>query len=93
VACKVWENASLDAVGRLNFCAVGIATLHICLAHSRQFELGPLRTKETRMLSPHEFTTLMLVKQTPDEIELDRAELRTLLERQLVIVELLASGH
>ncbi|MFL9862238.1 hypothetical protein PQR72_42075 [Paraburkholderia madseniana] len=45
------------------------------------------------MLSPHEFTTLMLVKETPDEIELDLAELRTLLERQLVIVELLASGH
>jgi hypothetical protein len=45
------------------------------------------------MLSPHEFTTLMLVKDASEQIELDSAELRTLLERQLVIVELLASGH
>jgi hypothetical protein len=45
------------------------------------------------MLSPHEFTTLMLVKDAPDQIELDLDELRILLERQLVIVELLASGQ
>jgi hypothetical protein len=45
------------------------------------------------MLSPHEFTTLMIVKNAPDQIEPDREELHTLLERQLVIVELLASGH
>ncbi|MFM0089023.1 hypothetical protein PQR46_19110 [Paraburkholderia sediminicola] len=45
------------------------------------------------MLSPHEFTTLMLVKDAPDQIELEREDLRTLLERHLVIVELLASGH
>jgi hypothetical protein len=44
------------------------------------------------MLSPHEFTTLMIVKNAPDQIELDRAELHTLLERHLVAVEL-ASGH
>ena len=45
------------------------------------------------MLSPHEFTTLMLVKDAPDQIDTNRAELHTLLERQLVIFELLASGH
>jgi hypothetical protein len=45
------------------------------------------------MLSPHEFTTLMLIKDAPDQVELDREELHTLLKRQLVIVELLASGH
>ncbi|MFL9959275.1 hypothetical protein PQR65_38475 [Paraburkholderia nemoris] len=45
------------------------------------------------MLSPHEFTTLMLVKDAPDQIEEDRAELHTLLEHQLVIFELLASGR
>jgi len=45
------------------------------------------------MLSPHEFATLMLVKNAPDQIDLDRAELDTLLERQLVALELLASGH
>jgi hypothetical protein len=45
------------------------------------------------MLSPHEFTTLMIVKDAPDQIEPDREELHTLLERHLVIVERLASGH
>ncbi|MFL9898048.1 hypothetical protein PQR71_07745 [Paraburkholderia fungorum] len=45
------------------------------------------------MLSPHEFTTLMLVKDASDQIELDSAELHTLLERQLVILELLTSGQ
>jgi len=44
-ACKVWENSSPDAVGHWNFCAVGIVTLHICSAHSRQFDVGPLRTR------------------------------------------------
>jgi hypothetical protein len=45
------------------------------------------------MLSPHEFATLMLVKDAPDQIDLDRAELDILLERQLVALEQLASGH
>ena len=45
------------------------------------------------MLSPHEFTTLMLVRDAPDQIEADRAELHTLLKHQLVIFELLASGQ
>jgi hypothetical protein len=44
------------------------------------------------MLSPHEFAALMLVKDTPDQIELDRAELGTLLEHQLIALERLASG-
>jgi hypothetical protein len=43
------------------------------------------------MLSPHEFATLMLIKDAPDQIELDRAELDTLLERQLISLENLAS--
>ena len=45
------------------------------------------------MLSPHEFATLMLIKNAPDQIELGRAELDTLLERQLISLERLASGH
>ncbi|WP_206996541.1 hypothetical protein [Trinickia mobilis] len=45
------------------------------------------------MLSPHEFATLMLIKDAPDRIGLDRAELDTLLERQLITLERLASGH
>nr|WP_028232940.1 hypothetical protein [Paraburkholderia mimosarum] len=45
------------------------------------------------MLSPHEYTTLMLVKNAPDQIDADRAELHTLMKHQLVIFELLASGH
>jgi hypothetical protein len=45
------------------------------------------------MLSPHEFATLLLVKDSPDQIELGRAELDTLLERQLVAVEKLECGR
>ena len=45
------------------------------------------------MLSPHEFATLMLVKDAPDQLKLDRTELNTLLERQLVKLEKLASGN
>ena len=44
------------------------------------------------MLSPHEFTTLMLVAAAPEQIDLDRDELDTLLERQLVALEQLGSG-
>jgi len=44
------------------------------------------------MMSPHEFATLMVVKATPDYVDLDRAELDALLERQLVWLEHLASG-
>ncbi|MGU7774719.1 MULTISPECIES: hypothetical protein [unclassified Burkholderia] len=45
------------------------------------------------MLSPHEFATLMLVKSAPDQIDLSREELDTLLEQQLVALEQLASGQ
>ena len=45
------------------------------------------------MLSPHEFATLMLLKDAPDSIELDRADLEALLERQLVTLEQLAHGQ
>ena len=45
------------------------------------------------MLSPHEFATLMLIKNAPDQIELGRAELDTLFELQLISLENLASGH
>jgi len=45
------------------------------------------------MLSPHEFATLMLVKDAPDQLELGRAELDTLLERQLISLENVASGR
>jgi hypothetical protein len=45
------------------------------------------------MLSPHEFATLMLVQDAPDQIELGRAELDTLLERQLISLKSLPSGH
>lgn len=45
------------------------------------------------MLSPHEFATLMMLEDAPDQIELDRAELHALLEHQLVTFEMLASGQ
>jgi len=45
------------------------------------------------MLSPHEFATLMLVRSAPDQVDMNRTELDTLLERQLVSLEQLAEGH
>ncbi len=45
------------------------------------------------MLSPHEFATLMLVRHAPDQIDMNRAELDALLERQLVMLEQSAEGH
>jgi hypothetical protein len=45
------------------------------------------------MLSPHEFATLSLLKDAPDQLQLDRAELDTLLERQLVTLERIALGN
>jgi hypothetical protein len=44
------------------------------------------------MLSPHEFATLLLVKDAPHQVEMDREELDALLERQMVMLERLASG-
>ncbi|RQS68432.1 hypothetical protein DID96_19680 [Burkholderia sp. Bp8963] len=44
------------------------------------------------MLSPHEFAVLMLVKSSPDQIDMDREELDTLIEHQLVVLERLGSG-
>ncbi|MGF6408680.1 hypothetical protein [Paraburkholderia tuberum] len=45
------------------------------------------------MLSPHEFTTLMVVRDAPDQIEPDRLELRTLLDLRLVTLEPLLTGR
>ena len=45
------------------------------------------------MLSPHEFAALMLIKDAPDQIELGRAELDALFERQLISLENFASGR
>ncbi|EIM93883.1 hypothetical protein WQE_47649 [Paraburkholderia hospita] len=45
------------------------------------------------MLSPHEFTTLMVVRDAPDQVETDRLELRTLLDLRLVTLEPFAEGR
>ncbi len=45
------------------------------------------------MLSPHEFATLLLVKDAPNQVDMEREELDALLERQLVQLERLATGH
>jgi hypothetical protein len=47
---------------------------------------------ERTMLSPHEFATLLLVKDAPHQVDMAREELDALLERQLVQLERLASG-
>lgn len=45
------------------------------------------------MLSPHEFATLMLLKDAPDLLNLDGADLEALLDRQLITLENLTSGQ
>jgi hypothetical protein len=45
------------------------------------------------LLSPHEFATLMLVRHSPDQIDMNRTELDTLLERDLVALEQRAEGR
>ncbi|RKU00589.1 hypothetical protein C7H84_26115 [Burkholderia sp. Nafp2/4-1b] len=39
------------------------------------------------MLSPHEISTLIMVRDAPDQIGSDREEIFTLLERQLIAFE------
>jgi hypothetical protein len=56
-------------------------------------DVNPDNPETKKMLSPHEFAILMLIKDAPDQIDLDGAELDTLLERQLVALEQLAAGH
>ncbi|RQR47674.1 hypothetical protein DIE19_34300 [Burkholderia sp. Bp9126] len=45
------------------------------------------------MLSPHEISTLMMVRDAPDQIESDRDELVTLLERHLIAFDRQVSGR
>nr|WP_057927077.1 MULTISPECIES: hypothetical protein [Burkholderia] len=45
------------------------------------------------MLSPHEISTLMMAWDAPDQIGSDRDELVTLLERQLIAFDPLASDN
>ncbi|KMQ73790.1 hypothetical protein BPMI_00697 [Candidatus Burkholderia pumila] len=44
------------------------------------------------MLSPHEFATLLLVQEAPNQVDMEREELDALFERQLVQLENLVSG-
>jgi len=39
------------------------------------------------MLRPHEFATLVLVNETPDQVDLDFADIQALLANQLVTLE------
>jgi hypothetical protein len=45
------------------------------------------------MLSPHEFSTLLLIKDSPDRVDLGHPGLDALMERQLVELEQLTSGR
>lgn len=45
------------------------------------------------MLSPHEFAALLLVGNERDLDELDRADLASLVERQLIALERLSTGR
>lgn len=44
------------------------------------------------MLSHHEIATLMIVASAPDQLEVDHADLRTLLDRGLVKLEIRTAG-
>ncbi len=44
------------------------------------------------MLSPHEFATLMLLKDARHPSDFDQADLRTLLDRQLVELDSVAAA-
>jgi len=57
--------------------------------HARRDALTnrPPRPAKTTMLSPHELATLMLVRGAPDQIDMTRAELDTLLARRLIALE------
>jgi hypothetical protein len=50
---------------------------------------APLHFKQenTTMLSPHEIATLMLIRSAPDQIDMSRTELDTLLGCQLISLE------
>jgi len=45
------------------------------------------------MLTPHEIATLILVANAPGEVEVDRPDLHSLLERDLVEVDRSSSGR
>jgi hypothetical protein len=45
------------------------------------------------LLSPHEIATLMLVRHSPEQIDMNRTELHTLLERRLLALEPRTEGH
>ena len=45
------------------------------------------------MLSPHEFATLMLIEDSPDQVDLGHPGLDALMERQLVELKQLTSGR
>jgi hypothetical protein len=48
--------------------------------------------KVTRMLSPHEISTLMLVQDRPDQVDVQRTEVDSLLAHQLIILERTGEG-
>ncbi|HWT67187.1 MAG TPA: hypothetical protein VN151_13820 [Terracidiphilus sp.] len=53
---------------------------------------GTFGSTETTMLSPHEIAALMLLETNPQSDDLDLGDLQALCERQLVLLENLASG-
>ncbi len=48
---------------------------------------------EMTVLSPHEFAVLLLVNDSAEACELDRADIETLVERQLVTLERRGPNH
>ncbi|MFC0398804.1 hypothetical protein ACFFIG_10275 [Paraburkholderia rhizosphaerae] len=51
-----------------------------------------MQQREAQMLSAHEFATLLLIRNAPELTDLDRGELQTLLEQQLIALEQTVNG-
>ncbi|MDR8731683.1 hypothetical protein FEQ05_02667 [Burkholderia pseudomultivorans] len=78
--------------GECSFSPLAIP-LGVSCAGVRAGRAGRPVAMERTMLSPHEFATLLLVKDAPDQTNMDRDEIDALLEQQLVRLEGLGSGR
>jgi hypothetical protein len=52
-----------------------------------------MKTSSSAFLSPHEIATLMLLRRAPDQVEMTRAELDTLIDSQFISLEYDAHDH
>lgn len=61
--------------------------LHATAARQSAVPDGVGKSEDMNMLSPHELATLMLIRSQPDQIDMTRIELDTLLDCELISLE------